>query len=264
MNRRILATVLAMACAAMSEDSWREAQFEDQTVVQYAPGNSDYREMHRLRFTLSAQTGPEMIGPTLGWYQPGLLNATLATNLLDVSFYLFGGAVPDSTGITLKSAYMGNNTVARYTTNIPIAKGFEHGPHLAITRNTSSSSSGSPFSEYALGYTATWTKRGAWKTRTGKSNESSRTGATQNSLHLDLLLFPSTRSATDINTIGARLYLDGVTSLMGTERWGLYYVLGTGLPLVQDKNTTTAAESLDYNIPYPQVILGFGLYFGFI
>jgi len=238
MIKTIFVIALAGSASFAAEDRWEAATFEDESVVEYAAGESDFHSIHKLQVNLSAWAGVAITGPMLSWYQPEMFKVAAGTNLVDFSYLPFHSTVDDSIGVTVKSGYH-----LVYHVDIPIRKGFEHGPHLAVNFGESSAKG---VAEYAAGYTFMWTKFAEWKCKAGQQI-SARKGASQNAIHLDALAFPVEGSSTKMSSYGARLYVDGTNSAMGSDRFGFHYMLG-------------AAYGERYRL---SCMVGFGLTWGF-
>ena len=238
MKKSILCGMSILISLARAADQWHQSSFEDESVVEYTYGECNYQSVHKLQLNLAVWAGAALIGPTASWYQPGMFKVAAGSELIDFSALPFGSSIVDSTGVTVKRGY---NLV--YHVNIPIKKGFEHGPHLAVNMGDPNKAG---VAEYAAGYTWMWTKFAEWKFRNGREVHAAK-AATQYALHLDALAFPGDGETTKLSSYGARLYVDGMNSVMGTDGWGLHYMFG-----------------LAYGKPYEfYCTLGFGLSWGF-
>ncbi len=201
--------LLSLAMATQAEEYWEKGKYEDGSEIEYGYSDKDYRSIHRLGINLGLWLTHDLHAPLVSWYEPEKFRVIGSTNLLDLSVLLFHTDVDDSIDVRINSEYAGNNTVNVYHADVPISRGFEHGPHAAIALNEYVSSKGA--ATYALGYSWIWTSYSEYFAKPGRT-PIRHTRSKQKALHLDACLFPKDSSYTDIRTAGVRLYLDGYKS----------------------------------------------------
>lgn len=250
MKNAFLLISLLVSLVFAQDGIWKSAEFDNASIIDYRINSSSPDNAHKLIINISGSYISGVIGPNIGWVQPGLFHVFIAQNSVDANIFLLSSIESAPREFPLHTFSSGNLTT-RYLIKDTLQESFAQGVHLTVSRVTDEYT---PNTTIGLGWTFAWQKYRDWSLK-DREKDLNPTAASLTRLHFDIIQESSDATGKKEQKIGFRTYVDGNSSLT-SHRWGVNYALGI--------------EYLDGQTPVFSVlgpvlpIIGLGIFIGFL
>ncbi len=237
-----LFTLFAMAAPFFSFAQHYTSTFEDGVKIDYDIISDKFNDSKRINVFFHEWSGnAEEIGMGLGasYHLPDKFFAEATYGFYPASSISFDGIYflkswdkMKKTSMSVKSEYVGNNTIKKYIIKYEIPRRCHIGPHVGYeTISFRSTAEMTGASQIYIGF-------GFFRGRflnmvIGDKKPIKRRGTSQFGAYADLVIasvnYSSDYTGTKAGGTGFRAYIQGKTSFVGSRDWGLVYKFGLGM-----------------------------------
>ncbi len=252
MKNPFLLISLLVSLVFAQDGIWKSAEFDNASIIDYRINSSSPENAHKLIINISGSYISNVIGPNIGWVQPGLFHVFIAQNSVDANIFLLSSKESAPREFPVHMIQYVHSTTTSYLIKDTLQESFAQGVHLTVSQAMEEHT---PNTTIGLGWTLAWQKYRDWSVKDGEYDlNSTASGLTR--LHFDIIQKSSDATGKKEQTIGFRTYIDGNLSYARSHGWGMNYALGI--------------EYLDSQPPvFPLLgpivpIIGLGFFIGFL